>query len=398
MNILFLALDVNIKSKTGDAVHVRELALSLARLGNDVSLVVPHTDDSSDELKSPLYQSNLHLFFNKPNRHFRDLSTILFCKKIAKSQGSKIIYERRFSPKIGYALSKILRIPFIVEINGLTDKEMELQNIPGKSDIIPRRLKRRIWKYFFKSVGRVVVVSHGLKRALSEEYGLQSERITVIFNGANIELFKPMNRNNCIEELGLNKKYRYVGFIGNLAPWQGVDQLIKIAPIILESVPEIMFLIVGDGIMRHELKSLANELNIEDKVIFTGFVPYEVVPKYINTFEVCVAPFSGIERNVKYSFSAIKLYEYMACGKPIVTTDVCGIKNEIDELGLGKVVKADDLKSFTSSIVEILKDQKLQTPMGEKARNWVLKEHSWKNVAERVVKVCEGAISGTKMI
>lgn len=394
MNILFLTLDVNIKSKTGDAVHIRELALSLAKLGNEISLVAPYTYDKSDELKSLLNQRNIHMFFNKPGRHFRNLSTVLFCRKIAKSQESNIIYERRFSPKIGYALNKILKIPFIVEINGLKDKEMELQNMPVKSSITPRKLKKWIWRGFFKSAGRIVTVSYGLKKALSEEYGLQSEKIIVIFNGANIDLFKPMNRNKCLKELGFDNKSRYIGFVGNLVPWQGVDQLIKIAPMILEKIPDIRFLIVGDGIMRHELENLANELGIKDKIIFTGFVPHEDVPKYINAFEVCVAPFSGIERNVKYSFSAIKLYEYMACGRPVVTTDVCGIKDEIKKLNLGKVIRADDSKGLTSSIVELLEDRQLQSTLGEKARNWVTKEHSWKHVAERVTKVCEDVLAG----
>jgi glycosyltransferase involved in cell wall biosynthesis len=161
------------------------------------------------------------------------------------------------------------------------------------------------------------------------------------------------------------------------------------APWVVHSLPETKFVIVGDGEMRAELESLAEKLKIRDKIIFTGFVPHENVPKYINSFDVCAAPFGGIERNVKYSFSALKLYEYMACGKPVVTTDVCGIKNDIRDIGLGVIVKADDTEAFASSLIEIMKNPELQNTMGEKARSWVLKEHSWKNVAERVSKVCE---------
>ncbi|UCG69419.1 MAG: glycosyltransferase family 4 protein, partial [Thermoplasmata archaeon] len=272
--------------------------------------------------------------------------------------------------------------------------EMELQNISRKKGIIPRRLKRRLWRHYFESVRRIVVVSHGLKKGLSEEYGLPSEKILVIYNGANTDLFKPKSKQKCLEELKLSSGHRYLGFTGNLAPWQGVEQLIKIAPMILKKNPDIRFLIVGDGIMRNELKSLAKELEVQDKVIFTGFVPYEIVPTYINTFEVCMAPFSGIERNVRYSFSAIKLYEYMACGRPLITTDVCGIKGEINELDLGKVVKADDLNALASSTMELLDDKELQNSMGKRAREWVSKEHSWKNVAKRVEKVCQEVISG----
>lgn len=395
MKILFLALDVNIKSKTGDAVHVRELAYSLAKIGNEVSLIAPHTDDGSEELTPLRNQSNIHIYFNKPKRHFRTLYTIRYCRKIAQNQASEIVYERRFSPKIGYSLNKLLKMPFVVEINGLKDKEMELQNIKTKSGLIPKKLRRKIWRHLFSSAKKVVVVSHGLKKALSEEYGLDSEKITVINNGANTDLFKPLDGVKCREELGLNPNYRYVGFVGNLVPWQGVEQFIKLAPMVIDTIPNIRFIVVGGGILKSQLEKSAEEMGLRDKIIFTGFVPYESVPKYINSFEICVAPFSGIERNVRYSFSAIKLYEYMACGKPVVTTDVVGIKKEITELALGKLVKADDLEGLTSAIVELLKNPGLQKDVGTRAMAWVAKEHSWEKVAKRVSGVCKNVLATT---
>lgn len=383
---------VDIKNKTGDAVHVRELALSLAELGNNVSLIVPHTDTDSDELKALQKQDNISLFFNKRNRYFRTLSTVLFFRKVAKNQGCEIIYERRFTPTYGFALNRLLKIPYVVEINGIKDKERQLRNVSSSKGIIPKSVRRKLWRRLFNSVGQIIVVSHGLKKALSHEYGLDKNKITVIYNGANTDLFRPMDRKKCIKDLGLNQDHRYVGFIGNLAPWQGVKQLIEIAPAIIHAFPETRFIIVGDGDMRSELEDLVEKLGIRDKVIFTGFVPYEDVPKYINSFDVCTAPFSGVERNVKYSFSAIKLYEYMACGKPVVTTDVCGIKNEITNLDLGIIVKADDTETFTSSVLKFMKDQEMQNRMGEKARMWVLKEHSWNKVAERVSVVCNNLL------
>jgi glycosyltransferase involved in cell wall biosynthesis len=286
--------------------------------------------------------------------------------KVAKDQGCNVIYERNFTPKVGYTLNKLSKIPFVVEINGLRDKEMDLQEAKRGFTLIPKNLRKRAWRHLFKSAGKIVVVSHGLKKALSDEYGLEKKKIKVIYNGANTDLFKPMDIAQCKEELGFSQELRYVGII-----------------------------IVGDGILRSQLEKSSEELGIRDKIIFTGFVPYESVPKYINSFEVCVAPFSGIERNVKYSFSAIKLYEYMACGKPIVTTNVVGIKEEIRELGLGKVVKADDLKGLTYCIIELMSDSKLQSDIGKRARVWVTKEHSWEKVAERVAGVCEDVLSAT---
>jgi glycosyltransferase involved in cell wall biosynthesis len=393
MKILFLAINVKITDKTGDAVHVRELAMSLAKLSNDVNLIVPYAHDESEELKALQDQDNLSLFFIKRNKYFPKLSSILFLRKVVKSQDCEIIYERRFAPTFGFALNRLLRIPYAVEINGLEDKERQMLNISSGGGIIPWFIKGRLWKHLFNPVGRIIVVSHGLKKTLSKEYGLNMDKITVINNGANTDLFKPMDKNKCIKELGFNQKYRYVGFVGNLAPWQGVEQIIKIAPKIIHRFPETRFVIVGDGDMRTDLEDLAEKLGIRNKVIFTGFVPYEKVPKYINSFEICTAPFSGIERNRKNLVSPIKLYEYMACGKPVVTTDVCVFKNEMEDLELGLVVKADDTEAFTSSLVKLMENQDLQRNIGEKARLWVLNEHSWNKVAERVSMVCNNLVA-----
>jgi glycosyltransferase involved in cell wall biosynthesis len=388
MKILFLAINVRISDNTGDAVHVRELAMSLAKLGNDVSLIVPSFQGESDEIKALQEQDNLSLFFIKRNKFLPKLSSIVFLRKVARSQDSEIIYERRFAPTFGFALNRLLKIPYAVEINGLEDKERQMLNISSGGGIIPWSIKRRLWRHLFNPVGRIIVVSNGLEKTLSEEYGLNRNKITVINNGANTDLFRPMDKNKCIKELGFNQKYRYVGFVGNLAPWQGVEQIIKIVPKIIHRFPETRFVIVGDGDMRTDLEDLAEKLGIRNKVIFTGFVPYKKVPKYINSFEICTAPFSGVERNRKNLVSPIKLYEYMACGKPVVTTDVCVFKNEMEDLELGLIVKADDTEAFTSSLVKLMENQDLQRSMGEKARLWVLNEHSWNKVAERVSMVC----------
>jgi glycosyltransferase involved in cell wall biosynthesis len=398
MRILLLALDVNVKTNTGDAVHVRELAGSLATIGHQVSLVVPNTKGVSEEVDLLRDLDNLNLFFNSPNPRFRNLSTVLNCRKIAKGQKSEVIYERRFSPKVGYSLNKLLKIPLAVEINGLKDRERQLS--PGGEISNPRfkNLRRKLWNHFFKSASSVVVVSDGLKKGLSEEYGIPAQKISVIYNGANTEIFKPLDKGQCQNDLGLDPDYQYVGFIGNLAPWQGVEQLVSITPAICKSLPNTKVVIVGEGMMGEKLRKLAHDLGVKDNIIFTGFVPYKKVPTYINAFDVCAAPFNAIERNVKYSFSAIKLYEYMACGKAVVTTDVCGIKDELRDLGMGIVVKADDSNALTSEIIELMSNKEKQRDMGAAAREWVVKEHSWKKVAERVASVCEGAVSGTTTI
>ena len=123
----------------------------------------------------------------------------------------------------------------------------------------------------------------------------------------------------------LDANYKYVCFVGHLAPWQGVEYLIKSSPYILNKCPNTKFVIVGEGPKFDELVKLVNHLNISQNYLFTGYVNYETVPLYINASNICVAPFV-IERNERIGLSALKLYEYLACGKPVVASKITGIE------------------------------------------------------------------------
>jgi hypothetical protein len=127
MNILFLALDNNIKGRAGDAVHIRELVGALAKSGHSIHLIAAETDEGPEELQLLKEHENIKLYFLKSRYRFKNLSTVSFCKKIAKENAINVIYERRFSAKMGYLLSNILKVPYLVEINGLAEKESEMQ-------------------------------------------------------------------------------------------------------------------------------------------------------------------------------------------------------------------------------------------------------------------------------
>lgn len=391
MNILFLALDINISGRSGDSVHVRELASSLAKIGNNITLVARSDKDSSDELQALKDQSNLSAYIFNPKTRFRllkDLSTMLLCRKLAKEHKIDVIYERRYSAKVSTILSKILRIPFVVEINGLVEEEAELQGTAKKQNRFTKRIKKQVHKFFFKSANKIVAVAPGIKEELKIRYNIPSANIVVIPNGANTELFRPMDQTTVKEQLGLSQKIKYVCFVGNLVPWQGVEYLIKAAPMVLEKVPEARFLVVGDGMMRSELESMVKKLDLQDKFVFTGSVPFEGVPKYINASDVCVAPFIRA-RNEKIGLSPLKIYEYLACGKPVVGSNIKGVGDFLEESNAGISFVSEDYIELAHTVTKLLLDSALIDTLGENGRRVVVERYSWGNTAEMVIVVCE---------
>jgi glycosyltransferase involved in cell wall biosynthesis len=292
MNILLIAYNVNINSRTGDAVHVRELVSNIASMGARVSLVVGFDENQKEDISYLENNPNIDIYYPKISKfkypRSEDISILSLCLDINKKINNDIIYERGFSCKIGAILSKILGKPLVVEVNGLRDEEARIQ---GKHTPLPKKIiKKKLQTLFFVQTSKIVAVTPGIKRELSKQYNVPSNKIDIISNGTDFSHFKPMNKREVKEELKLSHENKYICFVGHLAPWQGVDCLIKAAPIVLKKVPEAKFLIVGDGIMREEWEKMTQDLGISEYFLFVGSVPFSIVPKYINASDVCVVP------------------------------------------------------------------------------------------------------------
>jgi glycosyltransferase involved in cell wall biosynthesis len=392
VRILFLALDVDLCGKTGDSTHVRELAASFSTIGHEVSLVGYIRPESKNKVSDMFKTTNvsLHVPGGRGN-----LSTLRFGSLVAREFKPDVIYERRFSPKIGVTLGKMIGVPSVVEINSMIEEEKRiLERDEGSAGL--EKIKRRIRRYFLRSTSGIVAVSEGIRDGLIDEYDVVKSKVHVVHNGANTDLFRPMDKIESVDKLGLDQGFSYVCFSGNLAPWQGVESLISAFPTLIEGHPDLRLLLVGDGVLRNDLEKMVQDLGVRDHISFTGRVPYEDVPLYLNASEVCVAPFSGILRNIKYGFSAIKLYEYMGCGKPFVTTSVCGIEDEIEKNKIGIVVPPDEPEALAEAIANLLQEEEMAIEMGRRGRSLAEIEHSWNSVARRITTILEEVTQRTQ--
>ena len=121
-----------------------------------------------------------------------------------------------------------------------------------------------------------------------------------------------------------------------------------------------------------------------------GRKPYDELPRYVAGIDVCINPY--ILDDIASGCSPLKLYEYMACAKPVVASRVCGFE-VLESVGAGLLVSPDDPEELAGAVVSLLKDEGLREEMGKNGREYVVKSHSWESVAKRVLEVCESAAS-----
>jgi glycosyltransferase involved in cell wall biosynthesis len=292
----------------------------------------------------------------------------------------------------------------VYELNGIPEDEKnlfrakseggKLSQLVQKSNFSNRyisthsRLKLFVLKKALSFSDKIIAVTPGIKTNLEKAYNIPGEKIVVVSNGANTSLFKPLEQETCRKELGLDLEIPCVCFVGNFAPWQGVEYLVKASTSILSKFPECRFLIVGDGIMKDDLLKLCNDLGVEDKFIFTGVIAYERVPLYINASDTCTAPFI-FARNAKIGLSPLKLYEYMACGKPVVASNISGVSDVLEASGGGIPVLPENPVALAEGILKLLENPELRMKLGSKGLSYVTENYSWYSVAKKVNEVCK---------
>jgi len=389
MNILYYDL---LRGNTNTASnHVNEIIRNLEKLGNTILL----RDNSfkKEEEKPPISSLNLWgkigtrwpflgIFLSLVGEIRVFIRGIIALIKI--NVKPDIVYYRHGLFNAGLWTAKLLRIPAVKEVNGIVANEKEVTN-QAKGIIL--NIINHIEKRNMPKADKIIVVTSKLKQILIREYNVSENKIEVLENGANVDLFRPMERNRVISKLRISEQFRYVCFVGNFATWQGLEYLIKSVPHVLKECPDARFLLVGDGDLKERLESMVKDIGVSDKVIFTGMVPYQNVPYYINASDVCVAP----KLPLKSGYSPLKLCEYLACEKPVIASRLNGFEI-LEEHQMGLLVPPEDEVALAQAIVKLLKSFSLREEMGKNGRQYVVKHRSWESVARKTLQVFEELI------
>ncbi len=385
VNNIFLVYYGSFNTKSGSNVHILELFRNLRKY-TDIVLFAPGQKSVDRALSGIRYVPVIdNKYLVQPSY---ELMLSLYLLYSCIKNRPDVLYLRQNSfPFFPIILCKILKIPSIVEVNGLVLDELKVSNSKSFAYRIFSFLALSSEKLNYRYCDRIVSVTDKLKDELVNLYTVPKDKIFVINNGANTDLFKPMDQEKVKSELGLEKSKSYVCFVGHLAAWQGVEFLIYASPLILEKCPDVRFLVVGDGAVKNKLLEITSKLGLSDKFIFTGRVPYESVPLYINAADVCVAPFIK-GRNSKIGLSALKTYEYLACGKPIVASSIPGVKDLIDSSGGGVSVSPEDPQQLASAVIKLILNENTRLLMGKRGRKYVVKYHSWDGVARNILDIC----------
>lgn len=210
------------------------------------------------------------------------------------------------------------------------------------------------------------------------------KKIEIIPVGVDLEKFKVLNPRREQQKIIL-----FIGLLDKFHRYKGLDYLIRAIDLIRKQISEVKLIVGGEGNLKGEYMKLAKSLKLDKQIDFMGFIKQEELVKYYNRCDVLVLP----SISSKQEGFGVVLLEAMACAKPVVTTNITGLAEEIKEAQAGIVIEPKNVNSLSEAIVEILRDQNSAQAMGRRARQLVEKEYSWNNVARKIERLYMEVIS-----
>ncbi|MCJ8347035.1 glycosyltransferase, partial [bacterium] len=174
-------------------------------------------------------------------------------------------------------------------------------------------------------------------------------------------------------------KEHIVTYMGQLHGAQYCSLFLQAASKLREQRDDVTYLVIGNGSQFLDLMKEAEELGLNDSIIFTGSVPHEIIPKFLKISDVCVAAFEDTPQ--VRTKSPLKVCEYMAAGKAIVASDVGEVSNMLDHGNAGILVPAGDPLPLASGIQKILNDPDLKKHLEYNARQRSLDKYNWTKTA-----------------
>ena len=257
------------------------------------------------------------------------------------------------------------------------------QLVPSRLLAPPTRLMER---YVYNAVDGVSVLTPRLEEYV-KSYGVPSGRIQVLPAGVDLETFSPgPGKEDCLARWGIRPGDPVILFMGTIYRFSGLDRVIRDLPQLLISYPNARLLVVGHGEDQTRLRKLALAKGVANNVIFTGLQPYEMLPDIIRGSDVCINPFEL--NDVTRDILPTKLFQYLACGKPLVATELPGTLPFLEGETHGVVYSSQE--GFVEQVGDLLGRPDRRLSLGRNARAAMEEKYEWRGIAHQMAAWIQG--------
>ena len=356
------------------------LLAELRELGYDIRIYwrLPllseiEADSFSSRLRSPL-KKRLSKWLHEPQQFLRNIKFLIEDLRILHRERPDLLIVRSdlliFS---GLLLGRLFRIPVLAEADAPCAYEAHTFH---KEYLSFFGLAEWIEKTTLRQADRAICVSNAAKSHFCR-MGVSPEHIRVVPNGAEPEKF--LKRSGPRIDLPDSEEGPVIGFVGTFHNWHGVDILIRLIQETLRRHPKCRFLLVGrGGQMKHKLDAFVASLENPEHIIMPGYIPYTEMPVMIQSMDIVIAPYPDMEL---FYFSPVKIFEYMAAGKAVISTRIGQIAEVIEHGKTGMLCAPGDETALADALDSLIRDKATREELGQNAARAIQEGHTWKHRA-----------------
>lgn len=294
------------------------------------------------------------------------------------------VREDTFDGLVGTYIKRKYKIPFVYELTDPLDQEWEGYKIEARKPLflwyLTAKIKALLRVYIMKKADLILITTRWFEEGLVEK-GIPKSKLMSFPNGVDIESFINKEGKDIRERyhLGNSKVIIYLGVMGKM---RKLDVIIRALAKVIGGRENVKLLMVGDGTGREDLENLAADLEIKDDVIFTGQVHQSEVPNFIAAADIGVSPVPPL--SFYRVSSPIKTLEYMAMAKPVVANEEIFEHREVIEQSGGGILVPFTTEAFARAMIELLDNVAKAEEMGQRGKEWVVKNRSYEMLARRL--------------
>lgn len=276
----------------------------------------------------------------------------------------------------GWWIAKIKRVPFVLEVRDLWPESLTAVGVSDPNSLMSRTIGR-IARFLYRRADHIVVVTPAFRQHLVKHWQVPEEKISIVQNGVETQLFSPRESEVLRKELNAEGKF-VVAYIGTIGLAHGLQTVITVAETLQNVDPNVLFLLVGEGADRERIQALAIAKNLTN-IRFVCQQPREKIPAYIAAADACLVLLK--KSTVFETVIPTKMLEFLSCARPVIL-GVDGQAREILERCRGGVyVEPENADELCRAIQNLERQDFLRNSMGWNGREYIVQNLSRERTA-----------------
>ncbi|MBA4717691.1 MAG: glycosyltransferase family 4 protein [Nitrosopumilus sp.] len=373
MQILFMVFHFPPISGGGVVVIV-ELANKFAELGHEVTVLTPDLEWNGEKYEPDIHKKILVHKVSTPSKSNLKIAARM-CYDNMKKKGIELGKQNNYDfilsifhpfhlvPKAAVSCGKKLKKPVLIKIDdAIYEKAKGLKNIQ-------RKIEKVYNSRTLRNADKLLVANDSTKELINNYYKISKEKISIVTNGTDLKKF-----------YNSKERKKRIVFSGVMYNHRGIDILLDSVQKVVKKIPDVEFLLLGDGPEMQKLQDIVKENHLTENVIFKGWVDRDEIPEFLANSSIGIGPLRSTD--VTKGALPIKVLEYMASSLPILaingTLPEDVLKNGFNGYSI------ENSKELSDRIIHLLENETVMNDMAQNSREMV-KKFDWKNIAESII-------------